>query len=535
MSVTFAEVLGALEQEGIPAVVRSTDGPESYSDCSNLFSAYDPYPDISQERYTAGVLYLGSIDDFNPKTVTAGSGFVFFGTVPSTFSHVIGCDVAAVPNAYKDRARQAIYDLFYASVEMQAYRKLASHISETQGIQGVVDLFSSILQNPIVVCDPLYFEWAVFSRPYETNVRDLSSILNYQMIPEDYRDIALGKDSAYKFFESNTAEYVTEGAYETNPRIAQAIAVDGRVVGSVTLVEGNRPLDHADMATVQLLTQILAEEIRRNGVPRDATRERRLHDLLKGDRSQLDFFAEWANDSASEKASRLRLIIAWRDGMKAHHLNEELKRAFCGSRNCISTVVDDAAVLVAVLPDSREEAAFVGRAHDWLRERNCRAIVSETVLDIESMHEIYEAMRQIATFGDVGDAGSQIVDFGDAAPFGLIRQAACNASIRPYLMPGLLLLKRYDEENGTAYFETLVAYAKTGSRSKAATSLFIHKNTLNYRLERIAELLGLQSIDDISVYRVLLTVDMLLYLASSADADDGNADDGDSGSGDSNN
>lgn len=55
--------------------------------------------------------------------------------------------------------------------------------------------------------------------------------------------------------------------------------------------------------------------------------------------------------------------------------------------------------------------------------------------------------------------------------------------------PGVEKLARYDEENGTDNIKFLETYIETGCNSKAtAALLFIHQNTVLYRLERIKEI-----------------------------------------------
>lgn len=60
---------------------------------------------------------------------------------------------------------------------------------------------------------------------------------------------------------------------------------------------------------------------------------------------------------------------------------------------------------------------------------------------------------------------------------------------RYYAHPSLLKIKKYDEENGTNYFETLYTYLINERRyEKTARTLNIHVNTLTYRLAKINDL-----------------------------------------------
>lgn len=69
-----------------------------------------------------------------------------------------------------------------------------------------------------------------------------------------------------------------------------------------------------------------------------------------------------------------------------------------------------------------------------------------------------------------------------------------------YCEDKLRKLEEYDHANGTFLQETLVAYYMNGFNiSKAAEALFIHRNSLQYRLAKIEDLLGLE-LDDYMEY-----------------------------------
>jgi len=70
--------------------------------------------------------------------------------------------------------------------------------------------------------------------------------------------------------------------------------------------------------------------------------------------------------------------------------------------------------------------------------------------------------------------------------------------------PGLSRLRRYDEHHGTDFYNTLYQYLRC-ERNVVATAraLFIHRNSMIYRLQRIQQLLELD-LDDVNVRLYLL-------------------------------
>lgn len=81
-------------------------------------------------------------------------------------------------------------------------------------------------------------------------------------------------------------------------------------------------------------------------------------------------------------------------------------------------------------------------------------------------------------------------------PRELLRNAAAAGLSDPLLLDEcrrlLLPLERADAEHGSKLRETLLAYYAGGcSMSRAAEALFLHRNSVRYRLDRVRALLGL--------------------------------------------
>lgn len=89
-----------------------------------------------------------------------------------------------------------------------------------------------------------------------------------------------------------------------------------------------------------------------------------------------------------------------------------------------------------------------------------------------------------------------------------------NAELREYCDRRLQKLEEYDSANGTDLIDTFLAYYMNGyNATKTAESLYIHRNTLQYRLSKINELLGLKA-DDYSEYLEIINCIMVKRMMS---------------------
>ena len=91
----------------------------------------------------------------------------------------------------------------------------------------------------------------------------------------------------------------------------------------------------------------------------------------------------------------------------------------------------------------------------------------------------------------------------------LLKQDPMNGA---YVKRSLLTLMEYDKKERSHYYETLRAWFYSGFHPTAAASLLrIHRNSFNYRMERMRELISFEEIDQISVSRDIPRINEYLY------------------------
>ncbi|MBR3586530.1 MAG: helix-turn-helix domain-containing protein [Oscillospiraceae bacterium] len=86
--------------------------------------------------------------------------------------------------------------------------------------------------------------------------------------------------------------------------------------------------------------------------------------------------------------------------------------------------------------------------------------------------------------------------FETVAFSGMIAYLKSSCEWRPFVPPSLLKLVDSDLENRTDYTKTLLVFLLNyGHAAETANQLFIHRNTLRYRLERIKDICGIDAQD----------------------------------------
>lgn len=78
--------------------------------------------------------------------------------------------------------------------------------------------------------------------------------------------------------------------------------------------------------------------------------------------------------------------------------------------------------------------------------------------------------------------------------------------------PALKFLTRYDEKKGTELFDTLRVYTECGfSKTRTAQVMFIHRNTINYRIQQIEELCSIELSDETLLFPLQLSFKLDSY------------------------
>ncbi|WP_438823690.1 helix-turn-helix domain-containing protein [Bacillus sp. JJ1764] len=76
-----------------------------------------------------------------------------------------------------------------------------------------------------------------------------------------------------------------------------------------------------------------------------------------------------------------------------------------------------------------------------------------------------------------------------------------------------MTLLNYDKENNTDYYETLQAYLLNRQNlNETANQLFIHRNTIKYRLNKINELSKIDLTNGETVFQLAYSYKILHYV-----------------------
>lgn len=137
--------------------------------------------------------------------------------------------------------------------------------------------------------------------------------------------------------------------------------------------------------------------------------------------------------------------------------------------------------------------------------------ISNVFQDPSDLYNHYQQALQVLSIAKRSTEQQRFFFFSDYAFYVLIDSLE-DKSILPYcLHPLLLKLSAYDAEKNTELYETLKVYAQTGySKNMTADLMFLHRNTVNYRIQQIADLFSV----DFSDYTLLFKLQYSFFIDS---------------------
>ncbi|MBK5242732.1 helix-turn-helix domain-containing protein [Clostridium sp.] len=371
------------------------------------------------------------------------------------------------------------------------YANLVNCITLDQGISQIIKQAAKMLGNPLVLTDESY------NLVGYSSAKEVYDPVWQKIISSGYCSIDIVKVLRHEGFEKQLKEasplFLTSGDFSRYiRRLVTEIRIDDQLKGYMALLEYERPITSLDQDTLTFVASIVALEVSKLDTIAKA-RGSLVQELLKD-------LAEGNIDSESIAHSRV-ISLEWILGKylqvviicnkENHHIDAEYYSP-------IKSIISKS------FPHSK--ASFTSNAIVVLASGNTIDFIKDTLFQIEKFCKLHslclgigrtyntllevsvsykEAEKALLLATSLNRAG-YIHYYEDLAVYTLLENVKSNYKIHP----SLLNLIEYDKKEKTDYIKTLSIYLSCYQNvSHTAVKLFLHRNTVLYRIKKIEKIL----------------------------------------------
>lgn len=381
---------------------------------------------------------------------------------------------------------------------MQLYRQLSEMSREEQGLQAMTDLMSRITGKIVAVQDKR-LEIQAISVP-ENNQINLEQLKVALLKREDLPPVLRNRKAAARTRQSHWQQLLP---VENIGRLLTPIISGDRARGYLSLIGPADELDMLDKLTTEHGAAACALEMAKAKAISEAKKELRgdfLEGVLAGtvDRNEIERLKmrldhdtdqphavltfSWKNDTQENSVRHLETAVNW---VLSSHNRPALVHIYGGAT-------------VALFQGLRNEddigsaRELERRLREYLEVENKESILlSGLAGPAESLNDwplIYQHAVQAMKLGQRLGI-KKLVEYDSLGVYQLLTQLDDNPTVHEFSSRIIGPLADYDERHRSNLVNTIAAYFEHhGNISQTAESLFIHRNTLLYRLERIRDL-----------------------------------------------
>lgn len=395
--------------------------------------------------------------------------------------------------------------------------ELLCRMTRVESLQEICDLTYQIIGNPVFISDLAH---TILAHTKCVEVEDPIWHENVELAHLQRNNLRQNREvGAVHFSSSGTRRPVlVEDDYLPYPRVIKTLTNKGRAVGVMVVTAYLKPfedniLDMVDLISSFVVSQMMKERFFFSSSEQSV--ENFFINLLNG-----------ANYSREEVARRLEIL----DYKQMPHTYLLCICLMAGAedrgRTSVRLLLEDFQRLgnTRVFLYNSSLLCLYGsetpvehweeqapQLHELIRESGLQAGVSRRVERMDQLIEYYQQAQDALELGLWLQRPFTYTSYDTLSSF-LLFQRVPEGDLNLYCHEKIQLLRDYDESHGTELCATLQVYLEqTKSLAKTSEALFIHRNTVRYRINKCMELMNTSLEDGNEIFSFILSLRILEY------------------------
>ncbi|WP_459478891.1 PucR family transcriptional regulator [Clostridium saccharoperbutylacetonicum] len=409
---------------------------------------------------------------------------------------------------------EVLYDI--VQIEFRKKVELASNMSSIfsalikgHSLKELIDIGTKILGNPIIVTNSAYKVLAMSNFHIDEPFWEFARTHGYccQDSINCYKNEGITK----KVIESNIPVLFTDGVAKKINIISNKLTMGNQILGYIGVHAINKEFSPSDIDTVKMLSDIFTVAIRTDIYEKAITHtvhEDIIIDLLNGEIPATIILSDRLHNAnwSLKKYFCLVKIPLFKSDQSISFLDYLYTKLI--ERCAISKIAryHESLVLIINYNKQSEYDIELNNIKDILNNNNIKGGISRifSKSEFENLSSYYHQASIAYEIGTLTNKASIcIYPYENVALFHLFSKIKDKDELKIFCHPSYNKLLKHDKLNGTEYCKTIYEYILCANNiSAAADKLFIHRNTMAYRLNKISEITDLDLTNGINIFKL---------------------------------
>lgn len=366
-------------------------------------------------------------------------------------------------------------------------------LSSGRGIQAMVDSFVRAFNNPLFVFDAGFHLIAANWDMIECLEMDQRIVKNMGFTEQEYALLNRNQNHA-KVLKSETPLRIHNNEYGYDQMLC-AISTK-KDIGHIVLSATNRPFNDTDELFLIMFRQAVCLQLEKEEAVRNSSGqpyEHLLKDLLDqriSTDAQLNHRLEYINTSFTDSLFCMVIDLSLSDKVINTFILRDIFDEFLP--NTKSLMYNGKLVLLFCLDNASSDfsEADYAQLNKICQEEKIYAGLSSHFSNLLLLSEFFRQAESALKAG-AGNKKPGLFRYKEYYFSDILHSFAKEHNIDNYCHPGLRQLLDYDAKNHSDLAHTLYMFLLNERNLQAtADALFIHRNTMKYRMSRISEISG---------------------------------------------
>jgi sugar diacid utilization regulator len=394
--------------------------------------------------------------------------------------------------------------------------KILCELSKANSLQKVADLTFHLIGNPIFISDMAHTMLAYTQCVNVPHVSWQKHVVGAQMernILRQEREVSTVQGTS----ANNRLPVVVDDDDVPFPRIIKTLVADGRSIGMIVLTSYFQPLGEDDIELMELISAFVVPLMKRE------------HFISSGgNRTVENFFIQMLEGTPvpRERVNKRLDILGWKKSSYFYILAlcfeqdseagpdslQPILQSFSSPPHCCAFLYNNSIVCIYSASEEVQNWETMHLALNQLLEHwKLIAGVSRHFEDMSELREHYLEAVYALEIGRALERKFRFYVYDSFSVFHMFRELPAGSVMR-YCNQRIRDLDEYDRTHNAQLCITLQIYLEnTRSLAKTSDIIFIHRNTVRYRINKCMELLNSDFEDGNEVFCFILSLRILEY------------------------